>query len=100
MKGHALEQWQQFSSEPTMLDKVRIPRCYFLYDVHPIHIQVHGFSDASEYAFAAVVYVKSEYPDERVITRPIACKTRLTPAKRQSIPQLKLLGALILARLT
>ena len=76
-----------------MLDKVRIPRCYFLYDVHPIHIQVHGFSDASEHAFAAVVYVRSEYPDGRIITRLIACKTRAAPVKRHSITWLELLGA-------
>ena len=72
----------------------------FLYDVYPIHIQVHGFSDASELTFAAVVYVRSEYPDGRVITRLIACKTRVAPVKRQSIPRLELLVALILARLT
>jgi len=68
LKGNALEQWKQFASELATLDKVRIPRCYILHDVDPIHIQVHGFSDASEHAFAAV--------DGGIITRLIASKTR------------------------
>ena len=100
LKDNALDQWNQFTNEFAMLDKVRIPRCYFLYDSDPVHVQIHGFSDASEHAFAAVVYIRSKYSDGRVITRLIASKTRVAPVKRQSIPRLELLGALILARLT
>jgi len=57
------------SGSDALLDKVRIPRCSFLYDGYPIHVQVHGFSDASEHAFAAVVYVRSEYPDGRLLVK-------------------------------
>ena len=100
LKGNALDQWNQFTNEFAMLDEVRIPRCYFLYGSDPVHVQVHDFSDASEHAFAAVVYIRSKYSDGRVITRLIASKTRVAPVKRQSIPRLELLGALIPARLT
>ena len=62
-------------------------------------IQLHGFSDASERAYAAVVYVRSTYSDGQVEVRLVASKTRVAPIKRQTIPRLELLGALILARL-
>ena len=61
---------------------------------------MHSFSDSSEHAFAAVLYIRSEYSDGSFITRLIAYKTRVAPIKRQSIPRLELLGALILPRLT
>ena len=46
----SLDQWNQFTNEFAMLDKVRMSGCYFLYDSDPVHVQVHGFSDASEHA--------------------------------------------------
>ena len=60
---------------------------------------MHGFSDASEQTFAAVVYLRAVYPDGTITTRLVAAKTRVAPIKKQSIPRLELLGALILARL-
>jgi len=98
LTGSALEQWKQFTVELAVLDKVRVPRCYFLYGTDVVHVQLHGFSDASEHAFAAVVYLRSRYSDGRVVTRLVASKTRVAPVKRQSIPRLELLGALILAK--
>ena len=46
------------------------------------------------------MYRRSKYCDGRVIIRLIVSKTRVAPVKRQSIPRLELLGALIMARLT
>ena len=62
-------------------------------------IQLHGFSDASERAYAAVVYVGSTYSDGEVEVRLVASKSRVAPIKRQTIPGLELFGASILARL-
>ena len=63
-------------------------------------IQLHGFSDASERAYAAVVYIRSTYSDGQVEVRLVASKSRVAPIKRQTIPRLELLGALILAMWT
>ena len=67
----------------------------FLVNCYPTSICLHGFSDASECAYAAVLYLSSTYADN--CTEVL--KTRVSPTKRQSIPQLEILGALILARL-
>ena len=55
--------------------------------------------DASECAYAAVMYLRTVYVDGTVSISLIASKTRVSPVKKQSIPRLELLGALILARL-
>ena len=65
----------------------------------PVDIQLHGFSDASERAYAAVVYIRSTYSDGQVEVRLQASKSRVASIKRQTIPRLELLGALMLARL-
>ena len=54
----------------------------------------------SEKAYAAASYVCHEYEDETVSTRLVAAKSRLAPLKAMSIPQLELIGALAVLRLT
>lgn len=65
-----------------------------------MNVQLHGFSDASERAYATVGYVRSTYNDGQFEVRLAVSKTRVAPIKRPTIPRLELLGALILARLT
>ena len=42
-----------------MLENIQIPRCYFSNQAYVNHIELHGFCDASEKAYAGVVYLKS-----------------------------------------
>ena len=97
LKGESLRKWKLFLQDLNLVDCYRIPRCYFARQ--RVDIQLHGFSNASERAYAAVVYIRSTYSDGQVEVRPVASKSRVTPIKRQTIPRLELLGALILARL-
>ena len=62
-------------------------------------MEIHGFSDASEKAYAVVVYLRSAYNDGMVSTCVMASKTRVAPIKGQTIPRLELLEATILSRL-
>ena len=57
-----------------------------------------GFCDASLSAYAAVIYLSIESEDESRM-RFIAAKTRVAPLKKQSVPRLELLSAVLLARL-
>jgi hypothetical protein len=61
--------------------------------------ELHGFSDASNKAFAAVVYLRTEHANGDIEINLVAFKTRVASIKRQSIPRLELLGATILVRL-
>ena len=92
--------WNKLIQELDILQNVAVPRCYFQPGIHPVSVQLHGFSDASENAYAAILYLRTSYSDVSITVRLIASKTKVTPLKKQSIPRLELLGALILARLS
>ena len=59
---------------------------------------LQGFCDASKEAYAAVIYLVMKINHERSV-RFVMSKTRVSPLKTQTIPQLELLAALLLARL-
>ena len=52
-------------SELQDLQCISLPRCYFK-DREIVSIQLHGFSDASENAFASAIYLRTEYEDNEV----------------------------------
>ena len=74
-------------------------RCYIPnVDKNLVSLQIHGFGDSSEVAYAAVVYFRIE-TSKGAYTRLIMSKTRVAPLAKQTIPRLELLAALILSRL-
>ena len=94
-----LELWRRWKTELPLLSKVEIPRCYFPTSIDDCSVQLHGFSDASEDAYSAVVYVRSESSRGLIHTSLVTSKTRVAPIKRQTIPRLELCGALLLSQL-
>ncbi len=100
LSGKALSSWNSLVHDLKALSDIRVPRCYFSRrdDSSPTH-QIHGFCNASDLAFAAVVYLRTEYNNGEVEVNLVASKTRIAPIKRQTIPRLELLGANTLARL-
>jgi len=99
LEGKSLKQWNEILGEFTVLNDVQVPRCYFDGQLVPDVIEFHGFSDASEQAYAAVLYLRVINTNGTVVTRLVASKTRVAPLKKQSVPRLELLGTLILTRL-
>ncbi|UYV60398.1 hypothetical protein LAZ67_1001037 [Cordylochernes scorpioides] len=61
-------------------------------------VQLHGFGDASEDAYAAAVYMVIP-TDDGVSIELMASKTKLAPIRKMSIPRLELCAALLLTRL-
>ena len=99
LDGELLIRWNYLIKELTALVKIKVPWCCYVGTATPISHQLHGFSDASEHAFAAVIYLRTVYNDGSISVRLLASKTRVAPIKKQTIPRLELLGANILARL-
>ena len=80
-------------------EPVAIPRYY----CHSItkectSYELYGFCDASNSAYAAVVYLVIKTSMGRLV-RFVTSKTRVAPIQTQTIPRLELLLALLLARL-
>ena len=94
-----MTQWRSLSAALLEAQPIIIPRCLADgIDGCIISYTLCGFCDASLGAYAAVVYllVETEYGHA---VKFVASKTQVSPLKRQTIPRLELLSALLLARL-
>ena len=93
------DSWNKWKSELPCLSNKSVPRCYHPKGVRILHKELHGFSDASENAYAAVVYLRMVDVEDRVHVMLVAAKTKVAPLKRLTIPRLELCGALLLSKL-
>ena len=100
LQGDTLKLYNKLLMEREKLGGITVPRCYFVPMMKIVQVQLHGFSDASERAFAGVVYVRTVYEDGVIVVRLVAAKSKVSPMKQETIPRLELLGANILARLS
>ena len=91
----AHKQWRE---ELPLLASVQLPRCYFR-AAATTSIQLHGFCDASQTAYAAVVYIRATYAHNQPSCQLVAAKTRVAPIKQRTIPELELCGAVLLTEL-
>ncbi len=83
-----LDVWLHWESEVHILSDYHVPRYYFPKNVTIVDIQLHGFSDASEDAYSAVVYIRGEDSNGTVHVGLVIAKTRVSPLKRLTIPRL------------
>lgn len=91
--------WYQWRRELPALSNIQIPRCYFPQGFHTAVVQLHGFCDASEDAYAGVVYIRLMDAHDNVHISLVVSKTKVAPIKRLTIPRLELCGAHVLAKL-
>ena len=90
---------QLWREELPLLDDIELARCYYLPE-KSVEVQLHGFSDASQGAFAAVVYLRTTYKNSPPTVKVVVAKSRVAPLQHQrSVPELELCGAVLLADL-
>ncbi|XP_076660146.1 uncharacterized protein LOC143363453 [Halictus rubicundus] len=93
------ERWKQLRFEMERTDRITVPRWIGYRAATSDSIELHGFSDASERAYSAAVFIRAPVTGARAETHLLMAKTKVAPTKPQSIPRLELCGALLLARL-
>lgn len=89
--------WEDYTKHLTILNDLEIPRQVLV--SNSISIQLHGFSDASESAYGACIYVRYRDDLGNHNTNLLCAKTRVAPLKHTTIPRLELCGALLLSEL-
>ncbi|XP_072375597.1 uncharacterized protein, partial [Diabrotica undecimpunctata] len=90
-------EWLKFKSEIPKLNSLIIPRHVTLPNVRSI--ELHGFSDASERAYGACIYVRSITRTNQVSVRLLCAKSKVSPLKTITIPKLELCAAVVLSKL-
>ena len=93
------QSWLQWRAELHLLTKRHVPRCYYPKHADVVSIQLHGFCDASEDAYAGVVYFRAQDRLGNVYISLVISKTKVAPIKRLTIPRLELCGAKLLTQL-
>ena len=76
-----------------------IPQSYFLKNVNAISMQVHRLCDASESAYAGVVYLKGVDANSHVHVGLVMAMTKVASIKCFTIPNLELCRAVVVAKL-
>lgn len=93
-----LKEWLSYRDALNQFEKFKLPRW-----IHSCKcdetFELQGFCDASDNAYAAVVYARVVDSQGCVHVALITSKTKVAPIKRVSIPRLELCGAVLLAKL-
>ncbi|KAL7287695.1 hypothetical protein TKK_0018088 [Trichogramma kaykai] len=81
------------------LTQVCIPRWIGLSPTPGTVLELHGFADASERAYGAVIYVRTAIDDVSSRCTILTSKTKVAPLKQVSLPRLELCAAHMLVLL-
>ena len=101
LPDHLAKRWREWEEELPLLREITLPRSYFPPSValETSKIDLHVFSDASETAYGAVVYLRTTDIAGDVHLAFVLARSRVAPRKQQSIPRLELCAALVGAQL-
>jgi len=92
-----LAEWKKFAGNLARAEAISIPR--WLRTDASSAVQLHGFSDASQDAIAAVVYLRMMESDFTAQCSLVMAKTKVAPLKKTTIARLELSAAVLLSQL-
>ncbi|XP_037047230.1 uncharacterized protein LOC119082017 [Bradysia coprophila] len=95
---HIAETWIKIRTELHLMEDLNINR-WIGKGGETVDFQLHGFSDASEDAYAACVYSRVIDHNGTIQVTLITSKTRVAPLKRETLPRLELCGLVLLVNL-
>ena len=92
-----LERWRDYSASMASISTLAINR--WLRTSPDAQSQLHGFSDASSSAYAAVVFLRIHLDESQYRETLLMAKAKISPVKALSIPNLALNPAALLVKL-
>ncbi|CAG7829074.1 unnamed protein product [Allacma fusca] len=87
IRSDILLDWITYRKKLSLIESLRISRCAIAPD--QAKLELHGFSDASERAYAAAVYGKSITLSGHVDVKLLTAKSRVAPLTSVSLPRFK-----------
>lgn len=96
-----VQSWNEWESQLQFLHKISFPRSYVPASVDQTRsiTDLHVFSDASESAYGAVAYLRTEDQQGKIHLSFVLARSRVAPKRVLSIPRLELCAAVIGAQL-
>lgn len=92
-----IDRWKEFWTDIINVERFKIDR--WIGTNSTASVQIHGFSDSSEAALGAQIYVRVIQQDGKITCNLLTSKTKVAPLKTVTIPRLELSAAEMLARL-
>ncbi|XP_058828458.1 uncharacterized protein LOC131688285 [Topomyia yanbarensis] len=98
--GELINDWLVLAQNLSVLNSFQIPR-RVINTQRPLRVYLHGYSDASERAMGACIYIRSVDETGNYSSHLLCAKSKTAPIGngRSTIPRLELCAAVILARL-
>ncbi len=96
-----LQSWLKWEDELKSLSSITFPRCYETLEMDNDSVvrEIHVFCDASERAYGAVSYLRTENGQGKVELAFLIARSRVAPKKQLSVPRRELCAALCGAQL-
>lgn len=91
-------QWTSYRNDLPNIERIKVPR-WLGTNAAGTRSQLHAFCDASEAAYAAVIYIRNVDSLGRVSVNLITSKTKVSPVQKITLPRLELCGAVLLIKL-
>ncbi|XP_055924595.1 uncharacterized protein LOC129956689 [Argiope bruennichi] len=92
-------EWHHFLEDFKSINSICIERCIVHVHPHPTRIELHGFADASEKCYGAVIYCRSYSSNGIPTVKLVTSKSRVAPVKNVTIPRHELCVAVLLSKL-
>lgn len=90
--------WVKLKAQLPNVNQLSVPRCV-KFNIESKFIQIHGFCDASQRAYGACIYIRTQLDREQFRSELLCSKSRVAPLKAMSLPRLELSAAVLLAHL-
>lgn len=97
LSNHIVQEWNLIWAKIKCLEEIRIQR-WLKYELKE-QIQIHGFSDASQKAYGAVIYIRAIDAKGNIHVNLLISKSKIAPTQQLTIPRLELMAADLLSKL-
>jgi hypothetical protein len=94
---HLQQEWNQLHQTIPQLSQIKINRKVICSKA--TSLQLHGFSDSSERAYGACIYMRSTDVNNKTTCELLCSNSKVAPLKQLTIPRLELCAAALLAKL-